>query len=355
MVISCSSGKSSSSNAAGDKVFKIGILQLIEHDALDASYRGFVDGLKEAGYEDGKNIIIDYQNAQGEQANCVTIGQKFVNDKSDLILAIATPAAQAVANMTKDIPILVTAVTDPAAAKLVADNNAPGGNVTGTSDLTPVKEQIDLLKKLVPSARNIAFLYSSSEQNSKFQIDIAKKKADDVFQAIEGYEMTAEQKTRIGIVRDHLHYIDALIERVDSCINTMVDKYEGYIALLCTTPGIDRSSAITILSEIGIDMTQFNSSKRLCCWAGLTPGNNESAGKKKSVRISRAGVYLKPALVQVAHAAVKDKHSPYYALKYERIAKRRGKKRAIIAIARMILTAVFVMLSNLEEWNPGVV
>ena len=137
--ISCSS---SSSNASGDKVLKIGILQLIEHDALDASYRGFVDGLKEAGYEDGKNITIDYQNAQGEQANCVTIAQKFVNDKSDLILAIATPAAQAVANMTKDIPILVTAVTDPAAAKLVADNNAPGGNVSGTSDLTPVEAQI---------------------------------------------------------------------------------------------------------------------------------------------------------------------------------------------------------------------
>ena len=168
----------------------------------------------------------------------------------------------------------------------------------------------------------------------------------------EGYEITAEQKTRIGIIRDHLHYIDALIERVDICINTMIDKYEGYIVLLRTIPGVDRSSAITILSEIGVDMTQFGSSKRLCCWAGLTPGNNESAGKKKSVRISRAGVYLKPALVQVAHAAVKDKLSPYYALKYERISKRRGKKRAIIAIARMILTAVFVMLSNLEEWNP---
>ena len=147
-------------------------------------------------------------------------------------------------------------------------------------------------------------------------------------------------------------YIDALIARIDICINTMVDKYEGYIVLLRTIPGVDRSSAITILSEVGVDMTQFGSSKRLCCWAGLTPGNNESAGKKKSVRISRAGVYLKPALVQVAHAAVKDKLSPYYALKYERISKRRGKKRAIIAIARMILTAVFVMLSNLEEWNP---
>ena len=179
-----------------------------------------------------------------------------------------------------------------------------------------------------------------------------KKKADDVLESIEGYEITQEQKTRIGIVRDHLHYIGSLVERVDTCIDTMVNRYEGYIILLCTIPGVDRSSAITILSEIGIDMTQFGSSKRLCCWAGLTPGNNESAGKKKSVRISRAGVYLKPALVQVAHAAVKDKASPYYALKYERIAKRRGKKRAIIAIARMILTAVYVMLSNLEEWNP---
>ena len=179
-----------------------------------------------------------------------------------------------------------------------------------------------------------------------------KKKADDVLKSIEGYEKTAEQKTRIGIVRDHLHYIDALIDRVDACINTMIDKYEGYIVLLCTIPGVDRNSAITILSEIGVDMAQFGSSKRLCCWAGLTPGNNESAGKKKSVRISRAGVYLKPALVQVAHAAVKDKRSSYYALKYERIARRRGKKRAIIAIARMILTAVFVILSNLEEWNP---
>lgn len=179
-----------------------------------------------------------------------------------------------------------------------------------------------------------------------------KKKADDVLKSIEGYEITAEQKTRIGIVRDHLHYIDTLIERVDICINTMVDKYESYIVLLCTIPGVDRNSAITILSEIGIDMTQFDSSKRLCCWAGLTPGNNESAGKKKSVRISRAGVYLKPALVQVAHAAVKDKLSPYYALKYERIAKRRGKKRAIIAIARIILTAIYSMFCTGEVWNP---
>ena len=179
-----------------------------------------------------------------------------------------------------------------------------------------------------------------------------KKKADDVLASIEGYEIAPEQKCRIGIVCDHLHYIEKLTERVDICINAMVEKYDGAISLLCTIPGIDRSSAITVISEIGVDMAQFGSSKRLCCWAGLTPGNNESAGKKKSVRISRAGVYLKPALVQVAHAAVKDKQNPYYALKYERIAKRRGKKRAIIAIARMILTAIFSMLSTGEIWNP---
>lgn len=179
-----------------------------------------------------------------------------------------------------------------------------------------------------------------------------KKKAEDVLASIEGYEISPEQKCRIGIVHNHLHYIDKLIERMNACINTMVEKYDGAISLFCTIPGIDRSSAITIVSEIGVDMAQFGSSKRLCCWAGLTPGNNESAGKKKSVRISRAGVYLKPALVQVAHAAVKDKLNPYYAVKYERIAKRRGKKRAIIAIARMILTAIFSMLSTGEVWNP---
>ena len=99
-------------------------------------------------------------------------------------------------------------------------------------------------------------------------------------------------------------------------------------------------------------MAPFSNSKRLCCWAGLTPGSNESAGKKKSVRITRAGVYLKPALVQCAHAAVKSDKSPYYKKKYERIMKRRGKKRAIIAIARMILTAVYQILSTGEVWNP---
>ena len=179
-----------------------------------------------------------------------------------------------------------------------------------------------------------------------------KKKSESVIESIEGYQMTDAQKYRMRLVHAHIDYITSTISDIDSMIDSLVEPYENAVQLLCTIPGIDRSSAITILSEIGTDMTQFSNSKRLCCWAGLTPGNNESAGKKKSVRITRAGVYLKPALVQVAHAAVKSNKSPYYKAKYERIMKRRGKKRAIIAVARMILTAVYHMLSTGEAWNP---
>lgn len=153
---------------------KIGVIQLLEHVALDANYKGFVDGLAEAGYVDGQNITIDYQNAQGEQANCVTIAQKFVNDKDDLIFAIATPAAQAVANLTDTIPVVISSVTDPESAKLVKSNALPGTNVTGTSDLTPCAAQIKLLKKIFPEAKTVGMLFCSSEQNSRFQIDIAE-------------------------------------------------------------------------------------------------------------------------------------------------------------------------------------
>lgn len=180
-----------------------------------------------------------------------------------------------------------------------------------------------------------------------------KKKADSVIASIEGYQMHAAQKERILLIRSHLDFLNDCLHTLDQKIEALIQPHKSAVAMLCTIPGVDRVSAITILSEIGTDMSQFRSSKRLCCWAGLTPSNNESAGKKKSVKISCAGVYLKPALVQCAHAAVKSKQSPYYKLKYERIAKRRGKKRAIIAIARMILTAVYEMLNNGEAWNPS--
>lgn len=211
------SAAQSTASSAGTKVFHIGVVQLVEHPALDAAYKGFVDGLKEAGYVDGQNIKLDYQNAQGEQANCQTIATKLVNDKSDLILAIATPAAQAVTNTTKTIPILVTAVTDPAASKLVASNTAPGGNVTGTSDLTPVEEQIKLLKQILPKAKKIALLYCSSESNSKIQADLARKAA--AANGLETVDATVSNSNEIQQVTQSLvGKVDAIYAPTDNMI-----------------------------------------------------------------------------------------------------------------------------------------
>ena len=180
-----------------------------------------------------------------------------------------------------------------------------------------------------------------------------KASHEDILSAVEGVSLDTHQKARIQIVKNHMNYVDSLLDEIQKHIDVMVAGYENYIQLLCTIPGIDRKSAIIIISEIGIDMSQWSSHYKLVSWAGLAPGCNESAGKKKSVKISRAGVYLKPCLVQVAHAAVKDKDCDYYANKFNRISKRRGKKRAIIAIARKILVAIYHMLKTGEVFNPS--
>lgn len=179
------------------------------------------------------------------------------------------------------------------------------------------------------------------------------KKAVAVVESIEGFQLTEDQKFRMRQVLHHKEYLDSAISILDTKLDALTEPYAPIIKLLCTIPGMKRNSAITIISEIGTDMSQFDSSKRLCSWAGLTPGNNQSAGKKKSVKITRAGVYIKPMLVQVAHAAVKCKAQPYYKIKYENILRRRGKKRAIIAIARMILTAIYHMFKTGEVFNPS--
>lgn len=219
--------------AADTKVFKIGVVQLTEHVALDASYEGFVEGLKEAGYEEGKNITIDYQNAQGDQSNCLTIADKFVNDGVDLILAIATPAAQAAASKTTDIPILVTAVTDPASSGLVDTNEAPGGNVSGTSDLTPVKEQIELLHELLPEAKNVGILYCSAEDNSQFQADLAMT-------ALEEKGMTGEAYT-FSTLDEIQSVVDSMKGKVDAIYTPTDNKVaEGMatVSMIATEAGL---------------------------------------------------------------------------------------------------------------------
>ena len=179
-----------------------------------------------------------------------------------------------------------------------------------------------------------------------------KSSHEDILSSVGGLTYTNEQKLRIKIVEDHINYLTNQINSLRDTVDMLVSSFEDYINLLMTIPGIDRNSAISILSEIGTDMSQFSNHYRLSSWAGLAPGCNESAGKKKSVKISRAGVYLKPYLIEVAHCAVKDKTNTYYANKFNKISKRRGKKRSYIAIARKILVAIYHMLSTGEVWNP---
>ena len=180
-----------------------------------------------------------------------------------------------------------------------------------------------------------------------------KASSEDILNAVSGTSWIDAQKERMIAIQEHIKYLNKEIQTIREIIDVLVKPYESYINFLCTIPGIDRKSAITIIAEIGTDMSQFSTHYHLASWAGLAPGCNESAGKKKSVKISRAGVYLKPALVEVAHCAVADKKCTYYANKYNILAKRRGKKRAIIAIARKILVAIYHMLSTGETFNPS--
>lgn len=151
----------------------IGVVQIVQHGSLDEANRGFIDGLKESGYGEDK-VTFDQENAQGDQSNLKTIAARFKSEKPKLICAIATPAAQAVANEIRDIPIVGTAITDYVTAKLVKNNEQPGGNVTGVSDLASIDAQMDLGRALVPDAKTVGLIYCSSEVNSEVQANMMK-------------------------------------------------------------------------------------------------------------------------------------------------------------------------------------
>lgn len=173
MVTGCGNGSSD-----GDTV-KIGIIQQMQHASLDEAYKGFVDGLEDAGYVEGENLEIDYQNASGEVSNCQSICDVFKTNNDDLVLAIATNAAQSAVSTFQetDTPVLFTAVTDPVDAGLVESLDAPGKNVTGTSDLPVIADQISVIKDIQPDCKKIAILYTSSEANSKVQAEQASAAA----------------------------------------------------------------------------------------------------------------------------------------------------------------------------------
>jgi putative ABC transport system substrate-binding protein len=162
----------------------IGVLQFVSHPALDDIYKGMVDSLAKEGFKDGETANIVFQNGQADQSKLTSMSQHLINEKSDVLVGIATPAAQALANQTQEIPIVLGAISDPKSAGLVEDNNHPGGNITGVSDQSPVEAQLELVKEILPSSKKMGILYSSAEDNSAYQAEKitaeAKKSGFDV-------------------------------------------------------------------------------------------------------------------------------------------------------------------------------
>ncbi len=204
------------STGAGDssgKTYKIGVLQLVEHEALDAANKGFVDALDESGIA----YALDQQNAQGDQSACQTIAAKLVGDGDDLILAIATPAVEACAGATESIPIIGTAVTDFAASGLVESNDAPGGNITGSSDLTPVVDQIKLLHTVLPNAKKVGVLWCTAESNSDLQAAMAAEACKTY--GLEATDYTVSSSNEIqSVVESMAGKVDVIYTPTDNTI-----------------------------------------------------------------------------------------------------------------------------------------
>ena len=211
--LSACTGGGSGSQGQGGGSRKIGVLQLTEHPALDASNKGFVEALDEAGI----TYNIDQQNAQNDQSACQTIAHKLVNDGNDLILAIATPAAQAVAGATDEIPIVGTAITDFASAGLVQSNDKPGKNVTGPSDLTPGADQVDLLVKLLPQAKTVGVLYCTAESNSDVQVKLADQAAANHGLKLVRYSVSSSNEIQ-QVVESMVGKVDVVYTPTDNTI-----------------------------------------------------------------------------------------------------------------------------------------
>lgn len=206
----------------------------------------------------------------------------------------------------------------------------------------------DVMKQVLNSSVFDAAAYEKLIHKS------AKKKTELILASIRDCKIQSEQRFKMTEVNNHVGYLEQSIFRTEAQLFARIQPYMPMVELLATQiPGVSQLSAALILSEIGADMSVFPSAKNLVSWAGLAPTNNQSAGKKKSVRISKAGQFLKPLLVQCALAAIKDKKQPYFAIKFQKLKRRRGHKKAIIAIARMMLTCIFHMLSTGETFNPS--
>lgn len=250
-LVGCGKGEKTTSK---NELIKIGITQIVQHPALDASREGFLEGLKEKGYVDGENIEVDYQNAQGDGQTSQTIAQKFTSDKKDLILAIATSSAQAVYNTTKEIPTVFTAITDPVAAEIAKSWTSSGTNLTGVSDMVPLDKQLELLLKLKPDVKTLGVIFNTSEPNSEVQIETLKKEAKNFNLTIKEIGVTNVNEINQNLSAS-LEGVDALYTPTDNTVASAFDLITQ-IALKNNVPILGADEAIVKkggLVSIGID------------------------------------------------------------------------------------------------------
>ncbi|MBZ2132205.1 ABC transporter substrate-binding protein [Streptococcus gordonii] len=188
-LIYSSPNKDGKANPTTDKkTVKVGVLQYVSHPSLDLIYKGIQEGLAEEGYK-ADDIEIDFMNAEGDQSKVATMSKQLVSNDNDVLIGIATPSAQGLASATKNKPVVMGAITDPIGANLVKNLEKPGGNITGVSDRNPAKQQLELIKKLTPNVKTIGALYSSSEDNSKSQVEEFKKLAEEAGYKVEEYSV----------------------------------------------------------------------------------------------------------------------------------------------------------------------
>lgn len=252
LLAGCGGGSGSSGSAAGEgsataeadaDALQIGIIQTTAHTALDRARDGFEDGLEEAGYTIGKDVVIDYQNAQGDQSNLNTITSQFASDKKDLVCAIATQAAVQMKSASSDIPIVGTAITDYESVGLVDSNDAPGGNVTGTSDMNPIEDQVALMQKMMPDLKSVGVMYCSAEENSRIQVELFKEQCESV--GISVTEMTVSNVNEIQQAATSLigEDIEAIYVPTD---NTLASA-------MTTLTGVTNESKIPVFTgEVGV-------------------------------------------------------------------------------------------------------
>ncbi|MGP3777699.1 ABC transporter substrate-binding protein [Halanaerobium saccharolyticum] len=238
--------------------YEIGISQFVEHPSLDLAREGFVDQLAEEGFVEGENLKIDLQNAQADFSTAQTIAQRFKQNNLDLVLAIATPSAQTAANVITNTPVLITAVTDPVEAGVVNSMESPGANVTGTTDMNPVAQQLELIKQFLPEVQQVGILYNPGEVNSVVQVELAKEKAEQM--GIELEEATVSNSSEVSLaVSSLVGSVDAIYVPTDNIIvsampTVLQTAYNNQIPVFASENNSVEQGAIATL---GIDYYQL--------------------------------------------------------------------------------------------------